>query len=1576
MLRFCNGEAMSITIRIKTQNTTVVRPHVSKTAVVTIKQVGPPGPAGNVETQNDSGYVYVYGNESTDGSIRLKRDGTVTNLELRVSGIWQLSSIMTGGGTVWLGHSVGMTGIGHHIATEAPDGHLHFHVHSEFENGLTTKESQVVDSFYYEEHMAVVPFEDGEWTGTSYEYDYPSVDHRLLKKVYFKTGAIAATDVVCIEIWKGADTAGPRVFMQEFPASTFQPANTEVSGEAQDYIEFKPGENYHVRIKSDAPFSLKTTADLLYPYTYADVSLVREDKLLQTTAYGDETYVWEKDEYLIQDRKIYVCNVTGVQIGTFEANSDLWHEIINEGTLTPFDKYNSTTGWITGGTISINAGDSDLIDITAGTMLRADYEDHENPVIHHASWPDQVGVDPGLTVLTGTMWIAMMSDEHGVPSVLTFSEEFNPIARREAAVIGRVWGRTETGSEVIGVLNYKHPAWGLQTAFQDYVLAMGSWNISGNEFSVAGGLVLNKSSGETYRYAAEPEVEGMENIHFDFTQNPVASYSYLVQGDVAGTTHAALDPDNYDNNGVKTAVPAGKWTVQEVWFYPVSGVVGVVYGQQLYSTRTEAELAIGHEVIVRNTATLSGAILRAHVVVLQGATDLTDNTQAIVHNTLTVGRGVGQSSASSADYWEMLNGYITPSEAAHSVLVQTGATLIVADMVPDRIWFGGTDGALDQDSKFSWDSSNTRLKIGSDTITDSNIANWKAHLTDTTDPHEVTAAQAGAIALTELAQPLGVATLDGGGKVPINQLPVTGMEYQGSWDASDNTPTLADGIGTAGHFYVVSTAGTYDFGSGDITFLLRDWVMYNGTIWEKLEQAGEVTSVNGYSGVVVLDAIDIGLGNLRDEAQSFKRTGTLIESYVAGDNLSIGGVLGVGTSGLGNKLTVKTGIANDGIYLLNAANAMRGRLAINTNDDGFFTLTDRNGLESVVFASEPGFNNFIKNGGSFGIGTSDMSTSLGDSRLKVVSPQTSFNAFAVENSIGQDLLWVRESADSDGSIHIFDKTQRQTILLTSDEAVSYIEYGNFGVGTNNPLDTFTVGGEIGIRPLTGTASLRFWGGETTAYTLYADGSDKFIVRDSTLGANRLIVDSAGLEIVDGTLEMGSGYPVIWGGASTSINGSSVGGAEYIKLQTAGAVRLTVENDGDVEINTGDLDVLLGDLNIVAGTINGIAANLTGILTLGEDGVTDGQINLLNSGLGSNYARIFTDSIGSLYLRAFEDDADILACIDSSGWFKVCDQADADLLTVDGATGDTWIKGDLAVGIAADSSYMLKVGGDTFFDGKLFVDELIEVLGTNETTSTLLEVTGNGLTTGSLAAFISNSSSTLTRTLVSILNDNAAATGTTVLSVIQDSTGLAMDVKGDIDISSGDLTLLSGDLTLSNGNIDVSTNETIGVAMTFTANSLTAGKIALFQSDSSSNGARELVHIHNNNGAAVNTTPLYISNNAGSKGATLIGCDLWLTDGNIGITAGGIILGEGDLSISDGSLYVTGGNVHVSSSELVLYGSPLSFMEYGGTTPTFTLPRMTTASRDALPTKTNGMIIYNTTTNKFEFYEDNAWHWPI
>ena len=90
----------------------------------------------------------------------------------------------------------------------------------------------------------------------------------------------------------------------------------------------------------------------------------------------------------------------------------------------------------------------------------------------------------------------------------------------------------------------------------------------------------------------------------------------------------------------------------------------------------------------------------------------------------------------------------------------------------------------------------------------------------------------------------GYASLDSLGKVPVSQLPSSLMEYKGTWNASTNTPTLANGTGDTGDVYICSVAGTVNFGAGAITFAVGDYVIYSGSIWQRSSGAtGTVTSV-------------------------------------------------------------------------------------------------------------------------------------------------------------------------------------------------------------------------------------------------------------------------------------------------------------------------------------------------------------------------------------------------------------------------------------------------------------------------------------------------------------------------------------------------------------------------------------------------------------------------------------------------------------------------------------------------------------------------------------------------------------
>jgi hypothetical protein len=70
-----------------------------------------------------------------------------------------------------------------------------------------------------------------------------------------------------------------------------------------------------------------------------------------------------------------------------------------------------------------------------------------------------------------------------------------------------------------------------------------------------------------------------------------------------------------------------------------------------------------------------------------------------------------------------------------------------------------------------------------------------------------------------------------------------GLDYQGTWNASTNTPTLASGVGTNGYYYVVSVDGTTNL-DGITDWKAGDWLLFNGTEWQKIDQSWAIAGAN------------------------------------------------------------------------------------------------------------------------------------------------------------------------------------------------------------------------------------------------------------------------------------------------------------------------------------------------------------------------------------------------------------------------------------------------------------------------------------------------------------------------------------------------------------------------------------------------------------------------------------------------------------------------------------------------------------------------------------------------------------
>lgn len=179
-----------------------------------------------------------------------------------------------------------------------------------------------------------------------------------------------------------------------------------------------------------------------------------------------------------------------------------------------------------------------------------------------------------------------------------------------------------------------------------------------------------------------------------------------------------------------------------------------------------------------------------------------------------------------------------------SVVIPQGATM--------ELYCDGTSGILQ-----ATDSLNSPALTGVPTAPNLPVG---TNTSQVANAALVAASVATAVPLTSVGAVSGVASLDSGGKVPIGQIPaavIGALNYQGTWNAATNTPTLTSGVGTKGFFYKVSVAGSTTI-DGTSQWNLNDQIAFDGTTWDKIDGlVSEVTSVAGRTGPVTLAVGDV-----------------------------------------------------------------------------------------------------------------------------------------------------------------------------------------------------------------------------------------------------------------------------------------------------------------------------------------------------------------------------------------------------------------------------------------------------------------------------------------------------------------------------------------------------------------------------------------------------------------------------------------------------------------------------------------------------------------------------------------------
>lgn len=174
-----------------------------------------------------------------------------------------------------------------------------------------------------------------------------------------------------------------------------------------------------------------------------------------------------------------------------------------------------------------------------------------------------------------------------------------------------------------------------------------------------------------------------------------------------------------------------------------------------------------------------------------------------------------------------------------------------------------------------------------------------------------------------------------------------GLSYQGLWNASTNTPTLVSSAGTNGNYYIVSVAGSTNL-NGITDWLIGDWAIYNGTVWQKIDQTNTVTSVNGQIGAVSLAYADLA-GAIPTWNQNTTGTAANVTGTVAIANG------GTGQTSAGAAFNALSPITTTGDLILGNGTNSATRLPIGANG---YLLTSNGTTASWTAAPATGVTSF------------------------------------------------------------------------------------------------------------------------------------------------------------------------------------------------------------------------------------------------------------------------------------------------------------------------------------------------------------------------------------------------------------------------------------------------------------------------------------------------------------------------------------------------------------------------------------------------------------------------------------------
>lgn len=247
---------------------------------VTIQRPG----SVNVGVNNPSDALYIKGNDTTDGSLRIIPDTsfqTEAEFQLRTDGVWNDTGILIAASTVYLGRELQISAGGEWVLTKDAGTDIRSLIpHVRFDPASGTDETIVVPVVgALNEDVIIQPDDTGEAEQNSFQFLGASAFLVLANALILKTGSTSATDNVTVKLYR--DGFGTGLFYQRtYPQASF-PADTDITLTTDGLVELFENEVFYIDITVDDGgfLSLKTDVTNTTPYWGGNFYFVTEDTI-------------------------------------------------------------------------------------------------------------------------------------------------------------------------------------------------------------------------------------------------------------------------------------------------------------------------------------------------------------------------------------------------------------------------------------------------------------------------------------------------------------------------------------------------------------------------------------------------------------------------------------------------------------------------------------------------------------------------------------------------------------------------------------------------------------------------------------------------------------------------------------------------------------------------------------------------------------------------------------------------------------------------------------------------------------------------------------------------------------------------------------------------------------------------------------------------------------------------------------------------------------------------------------------------------------------------------------------------